>query len=284
MIKSNGLMHESLHSLNPNKRTLHQKSFSLLLSRNSRRSGLSCQLPKVRSPLQGLLNLLQRSREINMIRCVLTVAKGKIWLSFKHSVCKSGFTTALMPWSPMRGLAAYLRSHRSQKCFRHGKHITHWHTKANGNRMSTRNGNVIRRNGRPSTQTRNPQRPGSKSWTRSWRQNLRARPKGSRIVAKNTERTSEKKERRFRGILNLPETASSKCKFRPRTTKNRKLTSCILSVIDKLPKTLASWGKAIMDQTGWHVTVLVGRPCPDNNGRLMTYLWVKSLSYWGLEP
>lgn len=228
MIKRSGLTYESLHSLNLNKRTLHRKSFSLLLSGNSGRSGLSHQLPKAKSALQGLLNLLQRSREINMIRYVLTVAKGKTWLSFKHSVCESGFTIALVPWSPMQGLAAYLRSHRSQKCFKLGKHITRWPTKANGNRMSTRNGNVIRRNGRPSTQTRSPRRPGSKSWTRSWRQNLRARLKGSRRVAKNTERTSEKKkERQFRGILNLPETRRSNCKFRPRTTKNRKLTSCI---------------------------------------------------------
>ena len=45
--------------------------------------------------------------------------------------------------------------------------------------------------------------------------------------------------------------------------------------IEKLPRTLATIGESIMEQTGWHVTIMVGGPCPDNDGTIMTYLYAK---------
>ena len=42
-----------------------------------------------------------------------------------------------------------------------------------------------------------------------------------------------------------------------------------------LPRTLATIGKSIKEQTGWHVTIMAGRPCPDNDGMIMSYLLVK---------
>ena len=40
--------------------------------------------------------------------------------------------------------------------------------------------------------------------------------------------------------------------------------------IDKLPCMLATIGKSIMEQTSWHVTIIAGGPCPDNDGMIMT--------------
>ena len=45
--------------------------------------------------------------------------------------------------------------------------------------------------------------------------------------------------------------------------------------IDKLPRTLATIGESIMEQTGWHVTIMAGGPCPESNGLIMTYLLAK---------
>ena len=45
--------------------------------------------------------------------------------------------------------------------------------------------------------------------------------------------------------------------------------------IDKLPCMLATIGKSIMEQTSWHVTIMAGGPCPDNDGMIMTYLLAK---------
>ena len=42
-----------------------------------------------------------------------------------------------------------------------------------------------------------------------------------------------------------------------------------------LPRTLATIGKSIKEQTGWHVTIMAGGPCPDNDGMIMSYLLVK---------
>jgi len=49
------------------------------------------------------------------------------------------------------------------------------------------------------------------------------------------------------------------------TFKKGKLTTSVSRAIDKLPRTLASWGKSIMQQ-GWHVSILAGGPSPDNGG------------------
>ena len=46
--------------------------------------------------------------------------------------------------------------------------------------------------------------------------------------------------------------------------------------IDKLPRTLATIGESILEQTGWHVTIMAGGPCPDNDGMIMTYLSVNT--------
>ena len=35
---------------------------------------------------------------------------------------------------------------------------------------------------------------------------------------------------------------------------------------------MATIGDSILQQTGWHVTVLCGGPAPDANGQIMTYL------------
>ena len=42
--------------------------------------------------------------------------------------------------------------------------------------------------------------------------------------------------------------------------------------IDRIPPTLATVGKSIIEQTGWNVTILVGGPSPDTGGQIMTYL------------
>jgi hypothetical protein len=42
--------------------------------------------------------------------------------------------------------------------------------------------------------------------------------------------------------------------------------------IDLLPRTLATIGDSILEKTGWHVTIMAGGPCPDNDGMIMTYL------------
>ena len=39
-----------------------------------------------------------------------------------------------------------------------------------------------------------------------------------------------------------------------------------------LPRTLATIGDSLMSQTGWHVSILMGGPAPDNDGTIMTYL------------
>jgi hypothetical protein len=46
----------------------------------------------------------------------------------------------------------------------------------------------------------------------------------------------------------------------------------MLSAIDKLPRTLATIGESIMEQTGWSLSFLVSGPTPDQEGRIMTYL------------
>jgi hypothetical protein len=42
--------------------------------------------------------------------------------------------------------------------------------------------------------------------------------------------------------------------------------------IEKIPRTLATIGESIMEQTGWPVTILCGGPTPDANGQIMTFL------------
>ena len=42
--------------------------------------------------------------------------------------------------------------------------------------------------------------------------------------------------------------------------------------INRIPLTLATVGKSIIEQTGWNVTILVGGPAPDADGQIMTYL------------
>ena len=42
-----------------------------------------------------------------------------------------------------------------------------------------------------------------------------------------------------------------------------------------LPHTLATIGESIMEQTGWHVTIMAGGPTPDSDGMVMTYLLAK---------
>lgn len=51
------------------------------------------------------------------------------------------------------------------------------------------------------------------------------------------------------------------------------LTSKFPRAIDKLPRTFATFSESIMTQTGWHVTIMAGGPSPENNGKIMTFLW-----------
>jgi hypothetical protein len=59
-----------------------------------------------------------------------------------------------------------------------------------------------------------------------------------------------------------------------RNTIKIRLTSFKRRAIDKIPRTLASFGESIANQTGWHVTILTGGPTPDLDGQIMTYLLV----------
>ena len=54
------------------------------------------------------------------------------------------------------------------------------------------------------------------------------------------------------------------------------VTHAFLSAIDKLPRTLAVMGESIRKQMGWMVTFLVGGPEPRQNGKIMTYMYVKT--------
>jgi len=51
---------------------------------------------------------------------------------------------------------------------------------------------------------------------------------------------------------------------------NKNSPSC--SAINRLPRTLAVWGESITKQTGWNITFLVGRPAPNQNGKIMSYV------------
>jgi len=42
--------------------------------------------------------------------------------------------------------------------------------------------------------------------------------------------------------------------------------------IDKIPLTLATVRKLIIEQTGWNITILIGGPAPEAGGQIMTYL------------
>jgi hypothetical protein len=42
--------------------------------------------------------------------------------------------------------------------------------------------------------------------------------------------------------------------------------------IERIPPTLATIGKSIVEQTGWNTTILVGGPAPDEDGKIVTYL------------
>ena len=50
--------------------------------------------------------------------------------------------------------------------------------------------------------------------------------------------------------------------------------------IDKIPRTLVSIGETILQQTGWHVSILCGGPTPNANGNTMTFLWVEYSQNW----
>lgn len=79
----------------------------------------------------------------------------------------------------------------------------------------------------------------------------------------------------FRMTPRWPETfTSSRESFLYHIWKERQLT-IVSRGIDKLPRTLATIGESIMEQTGWHVTIMAGGPCPDNDGMIMTYLLAK---------
>ena len=49
--------------------------------------------------------------------------------------------------------------------------------------------------------------------------------------------------------------------------------SCSSSAINRLPRTLAVWGESINKQTGWNISFLVGGPTPNQNGKIMTYMY-----------
>ena len=40
----------------------------------------------------------------------------------------------------------------------------------------------------------------------------------------------------------------------------------------KLPRTLETMGASLMEQTGWHITILAGGPSPEHDGMIMTFL------------
>ena len=46
----------------------------------------------------------------------------------------------------------------------------------------------------------------------------------------------------------------------------------ITSAIEKLPRSLATIGESIMEQTRWHISILAGGPSPENGGAMVTYL------------
>ena len=46
-------------------------------------------------------------------------------------------------------------------------------------------------------------------------------------------------------------------------------------MIDKLPRTLATMGESLMQQTGWYVTIMAGGPSPEHDGMILTYLLAK---------
>lgn len=49
--------------------------------------------------------------------------------------------------------------------------------------------------------------------------------------------------------------------------------SSYCSAIHRLPRTLVVWGDTINKQTGWNITFLVGGPTPNQNGKIVTYMY-----------
>ena len=45
------------------------------------------------------------------------------------------------------------------------------------------------------------------------------------------------------------------------------------SAIDRLLHALAMWGESIRNQTGWNIMFLIGGSTPDQNGKIMTYMF-----------
>jgi len=52
----------------------------------------------------------------------------------------------------------------------------------------------------------------------------------------------------------------------------KKSLTHVARAINKLPRTLATFGQSIMDQTGWHVTIMAGGPSPEDGGMIMSFL------------
>ena len=105
-----------------------------------------------------------------------------------------------------------------------------------------------------------------------WGRSTKTSRKRWKNVAKNIEGLWKRKESPKPGRFKR-ETFNLRRKLFLSQKKKKEIITSSSSAIKKLPYTLSTIGKSLMDQTGWNITILAGGPSPSNAGAIMSFLW-----------